>query len=146
MRVLVRDTPSDEEALTEHMMPHFDNYYREVKVWLLLIDVGMTQGPMRYYTKTHKFATWRFLTEYLFHTHYMNGIYREAVVVHPYAIRRFRQESPEWAGVERVYCTGTAGTVIIADTRGIHRAWPLQPGNQRLDMYFDYRVDGYEYR
>ena len=50
--VELRDTPGDPESLPEHMMPHFDSYYREVKVWLLLIDVGMSQGPMRYYTKT----------------------------------------------------------------------------------------------
>ena len=139
----LRDTPGDEEALTEHLMPHFDNYYREIKVWLLMCDVTMTNGPMRFYSKTHKFGHWRNLQEYLFYT---GGLYRQAVVVHPYAIRMFRESSPEWAGVQRVYCTGSAGTVIIADTRGLHRAWPLVPGNTRLDMWSDYKMDNYEYR
>jgi hypothetical protein len=98
---------------------------------------------MRYYTKTQKFGYWRNLQEYLF---YRGGLYREAVGIHPYAMRLFKEQSPEWKGVQRVYCTGAAGTVIIADTRGIHRAWPLVPGNTRLDMYSDYRMDNYEYR
>jgi hypothetical protein len=138
----LRDTPQDEEALTEHLMPHFDNYYREVKVWLLLADVTTDNAPMRYYTKTHKFGHWRTLQEYLFN---QGGINRDAVVVHPYILRLLRENSPD-LGVQTVRCTGTAGTVIIADTRGIHRAWPLVAGHQRLDMYSDYRFSGIEYR
>ncbi len=142
--VELRDTPGDLEALPEHMMPHFDSYYREIKVWLLLIDVGMAQGPMRYYTKTHRPAQWRAVPDYL---RYLGGLWREANGVHPYAIPKLQKTSPEWLGVEKVYCTGTAGSVIIADTRGLHRAWPLEPGNIRLDMYSDYRMDQiYEYR
>jgi hypothetical protein len=139
----LRDTPLDPESIVEHTMPHFDNFYREVKVWLLLADVTIDNAPMRYYTKTHKFGTYRNLQEYLF---YCGGLYRNAVGIHPYAIRMFQESSPEWVGVRRVYCTGTAGTVIIGDTRGIHHAWPLTPGHTRLDMYADYRMDNYQYR
>lgn len=115
-------------------MPHADHMFRQVKVFTLLEDVNEDNGPMVYWTGTQKDEEWRWSNDYM-----------RFVGLSPFnADRNFSEymmntmddNNPE---VRRITCTGTAGTVIIADVRGVHRASMVNSGH-RLHVYTQHRM------
>jgi len=115
-------------------MPHADHMFRQVKVFTLLNDVNEDNGPMVYWTGTQKDEEWRWSNDYM-----------RFVGLSPFnADRNFSEymmntmddNNPE---VRRVTCTGTAGTVIIADVRGVHRASMVNNGH-RLQVFSQHRM------
>lgn len=95
-------------------IPHFDNFLPEVKIFLLLTDVKPTNAPMVYWAGSHARARWRWLYDYLYYTgtsYGINGFVGTSVL-----------DDLEAQGTVRpITCTFGAGTLIIADTRGVHR-------------------------
>ncbi len=117
-------------------MPHFDSLYREVKVFGFLDDVTEDNAPMVYWTGTHKDAEWRWIPDYL----RFNGLERlnGDRNFSQYRVNEFERTREDF---NRVTCTGPAGTVVIADTRGLHRGSMLTKGH-RLQIFSQYRMIG----
>lgn len=104
---------------------HFDNWRPICKAFLLLDDVGPDNAPFVYVPGTHRPAAWKRRHERDFDTLGPRGPFGHFF---PQEIRYLRDEIP-WR--ERV-CTGKAGTLILADFRGLHRGTPLRSGRRIL--------------
>jgi len=105
---------------------HFDNWRPLCKAFLYLVDVGEKNAPFAYLTGSHRQAKWRRPHEIAFDVHGRKGRFGH---LFPQEVRELRKEHPDWE--ERV-CTGGAGTLILADLRGLHRGTPLQEGRRVL--------------
>lgn len=117
-------------------MPHFDSLYREVKVFGFLDDVTEDNAPMVYWTGTHKDEEWRWIPDYL----RFNGLERLNADRNfsQWRVNEFERTREDF---NRVTCTGPAGTVVVADTRGLHRGSMLNKG-YRLQIFSQYRMIG----
>ena len=104
---------------------HFDNWRPICKAFLYLVDVGEDNAPFRYLKGTHKNAPWRRRYELEYDVQGPTGRFGHYF---PQEIRALREEH----GWEELVCTGTAGTLILADFRGLHRGTPLQDGRRVL--------------
>ena len=123
-------------------MAHCDHHWKEVKVFVFLEEIGPEHGPMCYWTKTHRPGRWRLESDFMRHHGIMignTGVYCGGLVAH------LENSCTELAGMERRSLVGPAGTVVIADTRGLHMATPLHAGrrlwvysNHRLSRHYDY--------
>ena len=105
---------------------HFDNWRPIFKAFLYLLDVGESNAPFAYLTGSHKGRSWRRPHEQAFDAYGTDGRFGH---MFPQEIRRLRAENPEW---EEIVCTGTAGTLILADLRGLHHGTPLLEGRRVL--------------
>lgn len=111
-------------------IPHIDNYLREVKIFLLLDDVASTNAPMVYWCGSHARLSWRWFYDYLHYTgtpYGINGFVACSVV----------DEQERLGVMKRVTCTGPAGTIFVADTRGVHRGTILEESHrlQLVDVF-----------
>lgn len=91
--------------------------YRDLKVIIYLTDVSTDNGPFQYVRQSHKIAErTRLITKY--------GA--------GFAGKRFDGDSAEVIETldGNFEATGTAGTLIVADTSGIHRGKPLTSGSR----------------
>jgi hypothetical protein len=104
---------------------HFDNWRPICKAFLYLTDVGPDQAPFAYLKGTHKLGRWRKPYDLEFDIGRENGRYGHFF---PQEMRRLRREHA-W---EEIVCTGAAGTLILADFRGLHRGTPLRGGRRLL--------------
>ena len=110
---------------------HFDNWRPILKAFLYLDDVGPDQAPFVYLPGTHKPASWRRRHERDFDTYGSTGPFGHFF---PQEMRALKAEY----GWEDVVCTGKAGTLILADLRGLHRGTPLKEGRRiLLNQTFD---------
>jgi hypothetical protein len=104
---------------------HFDNWRPICKAFLYLVDVGEDNAPFRFLRRSHKDGPWRTRHEIEFDAGGTSGRYGHFF---PQEIRALEAQN-DW---EEVVCTGKAGTLILADFRGLHRGTPLKDGRRVL--------------
>ena len=104
---------------------HFDNWRPILKAFLYLDDVGPDQAPFAYLPGTHTPASWKRRHEREFDLYGPTGPFGHFF---PQEMRALRAEH----GWEEVVCTGKAGTLILADLRGLHRGTRLESGHRIL--------------
>lgn len=111
-------------SIADH--PHIDDWKMRFKSFLYLTDVGPENAPFTYFVGSHKDAPWRRTVEARYYRTGSNGGYLNE---HE---RTFVPQMYE----ERVF-TAPAGTLILADLRGLHRGTPLASGKRiTLVNYF----------
>lgn len=106
---------------------HTDTWKHRFKAFLYLSDVAEENAPLRYLAGSHTGKNWRvrrFWLDYLRHA--VGGS-----SVNHYVARETASERHNPAFRE-VVCTGPAGTLILFDTRGIHRGSPLESGHRMV--------------
>lgn len=108
---------------------HMDSFKSQLKIFTLLSDVTERNAPLVYWSKTHRDGAWRRRFDYLYWLGDFVGTHGHVPIT---SLRELRESGGPEAPQE-VKVTGPAGTVVIADTRGIHRASCLIDG-YRLEM------------
>lgn len=106
-------------------IPHIDDWRMRFKFFLYLTDVGPDNAPFTYYKNTHKDEAWKRHKNFEYERDGEFGAYGHFHPQELVAIRKQRE-------LEELVCTGTAGTLIIADFRGIHRGSVLKNGRRVL--------------
>ncbi len=104
---------------------HFDNWRPICKAFLYLTDVTEENAPFAYMLGTHRPASWRRRHEMQWETYGASGPHG---YLFPFEITALRKR---FGWTERV-CTGPAGTLILADFRGLHRGTPMRKGRRVL--------------
>ncbi|MGF1539843.1 MAG: phytanoyl-CoA dioxygenase family protein [Pleurocapsa sp.] len=107
---------------------HTDTWKFRFKAILYLTDVKPENAPLRYLSGSHSDKYWRwrkFCSDYLRHT-FPNASWASYL-----SFKQFKQELVNPA-FKAVRCTGSAGTVILFDTRGIHCGSPLQKSHRLI--------------
>lgn len=104
---------------------HFDNWRPICKAFLYLVDVDEDNAPFRFLRRSHRDGPWRTRHAIEFDADGTSGRYGHFF---PQEIRALRAQH-DW---EEVVCTGKAGTLILADFRGLHRGTPLKSGRRVL--------------
>ena len=104
---------------------HFDNWRPICKAFLYLTDVGEDNAPFVYLRRTHKGAPWRLRHERSYDRYGSSGPHGYLLPAEIDALRAAH-------GWEEVVCTGPAGTLILADYRGLHRGTPMRSGRRVL--------------
>ena len=125
-------------ALTD-CNPHCDHIFREVKVYLALDDITRENGAMVYWTGTHRMGEWRKLPDYLSS---IGGVWGDSHILTSTAMNNLMARSPEFADCREIRCELKAGSVLVCDTRGVHRASYLYSG-ERWHIYSTYSMEGY---
>ena len=105
---------------------HFDNWRPIFKAFLYLLDVGPKNAPFVYLAGSHKWGRWRRSHEQAYDAHGSVGRFGH---MFPQEVRHLREAHPEW---QDVVCTGRAGTLVLADLRGLHHGTPLEEGRRVL--------------
>lgn len=107
---------------------HMDQWKASVKIFTLFSDVNEQTAPLVYWRKSHKPDMWRRRIDYFNNTGRDEGSgFCPNILVQD---------------MEKVTVTAEAGTVIVADTRGIHRASNLYEGF-RLQLVQKFTSDFY---
>jgi hypothetical protein len=109
-------------------MFHMDSWKPRVKAFLYLHDVTENDAPVCYLRGSHE-GDWRLPMEYKIACQYRtgeDGYAQDLDVVWvgcywPYEISSLKKAH----GLEEVVCTGTIGTLVVFDARGLHRATGL---------------------
>lgn len=104
---------------------HFDDWRHRFKSFLYLTDVNEENAPFAYLKGTHKQGLWRKEKEFEYFSRGREGTYGHFV---PTEINFLKKKH----GFEEVVCTGKAGTLILADTRGVHRGTVLRDGERMI--------------
>ncbi len=113
---------------------HFDDWKPRFKAFLYLTDVGEQEAPLVYLKGSHR-GLWRLWKETELFCLYRQSAQGfadnwESLFLGCYFPHQARRLQELWGWQPQV-CTGTAGTVIFFDGRGLHRGNWLQR-NQRL--------------
>jgi len=115
---------------------HIDEWRPLMSIFVYLSHVGADNAPMQYLKGSHKWRPWRFRREQDFFAYYGRGadggyVNEES----PYAgcllptdVRRLRERY----GWPVISCEGEAGTMVVFDNLGLHRATPLAAGSRLL--------------
>lgn len=98
---------------------HFDDWRVRFKYFLYLTDVNENNAPFVFVKNTHKNYSWKKKKNFEYESAGDTGSYGH---YHPQEIRALKKIIP----FEEVVCTGKAGTLIIADFRGLHKGTPLK--------------------
>jgi hypothetical protein len=109
---------------------HIDEWRYLLSAFLFLTDVGPNQAPMIYLKRSHRQSLWRLPKEKEFFFYYdrrPNGEYANEESAYcgcflPTEARRLRERH----GFEMITCTGQAGTLLMFDNLGLHRASVLR--------------------
>jgi hypothetical protein len=101
---------------------HFDNWRPICKAFLYLVDVTEDNAPFVYVPGSHRQERWR-VRHNMAYDLGKNGRFG---YFFPQEIRDLRARF----GWEDAVCTGKAGTLILADLRGLHRGTPLRSGRR----------------
>lgn len=114
-------------SIADH--PHLDDWRMRFKSFLYLTDVGPKQAPFTYFIGSHRPAPWRSAIEARYYRTGADAGYLT------------QEEQPNiLPKYEEKAFTAPAGTIILADLRGIHRGTPLIEGRRvLLANYFDVR-------
>jgi hypothetical protein len=134
----LRRQPPDWDAALGDLIPHFDYHLREIKIYLALEDITNENGPIVFWTGTHRQAQWRRLPDYLAS---IGGLWAESHILNHNTVVNLMQKSPEFANCREVRCTLKAGSAFVCDTRGMHRASFLNAG-ERWHIYSAYNLKG----
>lgn len=102
-------------------VPHCDTWRRQVKAFTLLADVTTDNAPFVYWAGSHRDGSWRRRFDYLL---WSNDYIGSGGVFPPHVLR----DLVERGELREVEVTGNTGDVIVADTRGPHRASNLRSG------------------
>ncbi|MGC0375888.1 phytanoyl-CoA dioxygenase family protein [Streptomyces sp. SAI-229] len=116
------------------VFPHIDTWKKRLKAFLYLEDVTADNGPMRYLRGSHRGA-WRLPSEARIDAWYRTDDRGFALPEHYYLGCVWPHEAGRLSaafGYEDVECTGTAGTLVMFDGRGVHRATPLRAGRRTI--------------
>jgi len=123
---------------------HMDTWKPRMKVFLFLEDVTSLTAPMMYLRGSHR-GLWRLWTEEHIARMYRTGDDGYATQDRdfwylgsfwPHEVRQLRNDH----GLSELECSGSAGTALIFDGRGLHRATPLRAGRRLiLTNYFIHR-------
>jgi NAD(P)-dependent dehydrogenase (short-subunit alcohol dehydrogenase family) len=121
--------------LDDHL-PHFDDWRHRFKAFLYLHDVTEKQAPFGYYEGSHKMGPWKERYAREFEADGEEGRYGNFF---PREMRRLLREE----GFKERICTGPAGTLILADFRGIHKGTMLHEGRRvMLNNCFEITIPG----
>lgn len=104
---------------------HFDNWRPICKAFLYLTDVTQENAPFVYVPGTHRQGGWKRRHELAYDVYGPEGPFGHLL---PQEMRALRREF----GWEDLVCTGEAGTLILADLRGLHRGTPLRTGRRAM--------------
>jgi hypothetical protein len=104
---------------------HFDNWHPIYKAFLYLSDVTEDSGPFVYVPGSHLGGPWRAHKEREFDSDGPTGSFGH------FLPQEWRALQADY-GFERRVMTGDAGTLILADLRGLHRGTPLRSGSRVL--------------
>lgn len=135
----LRNTPPNWDDALIDCNPHCDHIFREVKIYLALEDITDENGPIIYWTGSHRRAEWRKLPDYLAST---GGVWGDCHILNHNSMQNLMDRSPELADCRKVRCTIKAGSCFIVDTRGVHRASFLNSG-ERWHIYSAYGMQGF---
>jgi hypothetical protein len=102
---------------------HFDNWRPICKAFLYLDDVTIDQAPFVYVPGSHKQDAWR---RHYNLTYDVDGVHGRFGHFFPQEMNELRERF----GWEDLVCEGQAGTLILADLRGLHRGTPLKQGRR----------------
>lgn len=106
-------------------LPHFDDWRHRFKAFLYLTDVDAYSAPFVYYKGSQEQHPWKHKYHLEFERDGEEGRYGHFFIQEMRAILRER-------GYEELVCTGKAGTLILADFRGIHKGTTLREGRRIL--------------
>jgi hypothetical protein len=115
---------------------HIDEWRFLMSAFLFLEDVGDDTAPMIYMKRSHRFRLWRIRKEQDFYNYYRrdkDGEYANeespySGCVLPTDARRLAERH----GYEEMRCTGPAGSLLLFDNLGLHRATPLLNGRRLI--------------
>ena len=105
--------------------PHFDNWRHTFKVFLYLEDVSHDNAPFVFYSGTHEQLPWRERYDYEWERDGRTGRFGHFFMQEMVRLK-------EDHGFEEVTCVGEAGTLILADFRGIYKGTTLAAGRRVL--------------
>ncbi len=112
---------------------HFDDWRHRFKAFLYLTDVDEANAPFVYLKRSHTPGRWRERKEYEYYRNGRTGSYGH------FFIQEVNYLKSKY-GFESVTCTGKRGTLILADTRGLHKGTPLMSDKRLLlANFFDQR-------
>lgn len=112
---------------------HFDDWKIRLKYFLILSDVTKDDAPMCYIKKSHKLMLFNKKFEYFYNGKSGNYGY--------FSNNEVKKLKKKYDLKEEI-CTCKVGTLIIVDTRGIHKGTPLRRINNpriQLGLYSDTR-------
>ncbi|MGE0171432.1 MAG: phytanoyl-CoA dioxygenase family protein [Oligoflexales bacterium] len=98
---------------------HRDSFNRQLKAIVYLSDVGEKSGPFQYIEKSHQ---WKWMIR----DHFFSGIGGSENRVSEGKIEKMIRKFPERLKT----FTARAGTLILANTSGIHRGKPILQGER----------------
>lgn len=132
------------DVLCFEQFPHFDTWKRRMKAFLYLEDVDDSNGPMIYYKGSHR-GLWRLPMEAKIASQYRTSESGYASPSSYYVGCFWPHEVQRLAaahGYREMTCTGAAGTLLMFNGRGLHRATPLRSGRRlTLASYWIHRGD-----
>lgn len=112
---------------------HFDDWKIRLKYFLILSDVTKDDAPMCYIKKSHKLMLFKKKFEYFYNGKLGNYGY--------FSNNEVKKLKKKYDLKEEI-CTCKIGTLIVVDTRGIHKGTPLRRINNpriQLGLYSDTR-------
>ena len=104
-------------------VPHMDSWMSQIKIFTLLNDVNNFNAPMVYWKGSHKDHNWRRNIDYF---KFIGDDFGSTGTFPPALVRE--QENDKNNPLTEFSVLAPAGTVIIADVRGVHRASNLFKG------------------
>jgi hypothetical protein len=118
---------------------HIDEaFYFKFKAFLYLSDVTAETAPYTYLRGSHRDAPWRREKGRQILTHDIYGPDSVYGVRGNFFEDRERDYLKAKCGYEEIVCQGAAGTLILTDTRGVHKATtPVTGGRTMLGHYFE---------
>jgi hypothetical protein len=116
-------------------MPHMDSWMSQIKIFTLLNDIDPLSAPLVYWKRSHFDQEWRREIDY---QHFRASYFGSAGLCPPHVLRDKSGEKS--SDFEKVTVTGPAGTVVIADVRGIHRASNVFAG-YRLEIAQKFTIE-----
>lgn len=104
---------------------HFDDWRHRFKAFLYLTDVSEQNAPFRYLRGSHRPGKWREEKDYEYYRYGYEGSYGHFSTEEINDLQSKHNFS-------EITCTSKKGTLILADTRGIHKGTPLDSGKRIL--------------
>jgi hypothetical protein len=115
---------------------HMDTWKQRMKVFFYLDAVSSDNAPMVYLRGSHR-GLWRLWTEQRISRYYRAGAAgfadggRDFYYLGSFWPHEVRQLKSDYE-LEDLTCVGAAGTAVIFDGRGLHRATPLRAGHRLI--------------
>lgn len=114
----------NKDVIDSSEAPHWDDWRVRLKAFIYLTDVGKDNAPTIYVKGSVKRVPWRLDRDY-------------ASVYAPVASAGGSWWPVDELGLEKILCTGKAGTMLLFDARGIHAGTRLTgaPRVMLMNMY-----------